>query len=457
MKRLLIILAVIGAVAVGLWPQTPGVNIVIEKNAEKPNLAVPTFRGSGTAQQYMGVFNDTLFQTLQDSGKFKMVPKTVYPLAVPQQPTDFRPPVNGQSQGPWLTDWSNPPVNANYLAYGYSAVQGTGLVLFGYLYNVNLPSTQGAQLLGKIYTGTLDEAGAKKVAEEFAADILKQFGGVSLAGTKIYFVSDRSHTKPNDKEIWSMDYDGSNQKRLTFYNAITTFPCVSPDNSKLAFTTYAKGLPQIFVQSLETGRKLPYYNQNASLNAASDFTPDSRDLLIYSTASGGFAQIYETSADGGNLRRISHSRAIDVEPKANPKTPSEMVFVSDRGGLPQIYRMSIDGADVARLTNGEGEAVNPSWHPDGQHIAFAWTKGYDPGNYNIFVMDIATRTYVQLTHGEGRNENPSWAPDGTHLVYSSKRGRVTQIWTMLADGTNQRQLTTLGNNEKPVWSKPGNP
>lgn len=424
-------------------------SITISKGGEKPSIAVPDFRGAGAAQSYMAVFNQTLFSQLQDSALFKMAPKTVYPLRIPQQPADFREPVNGQSQGVWLTDWSGPPVSANYLAFGYTAVQSNMLVLYGWLYNVQLPSTQGAQLIGKVYTGTLDDAGAKKVAEEFAADILKEFGGASLMGTKIYFVSNRT----GNKEIWSMDYDGSNQTQITAYRSITTFPCVSPDSTKVAFTTYARGGPMIFMHSLETGRKLPFYNQNASMNAASDFTPDSKQLLIYSTAGGGYAQVFETNLDGGNLRRVSHSRSIDVEPKINPKTGAEIVFVSDRGGFPQIYRMSSDGTDVVRLTNGEGEAVNPSWNPDGQHIAFAWTKGYDPGNFNIFVMDIASREVVQLTRGIGRNENPTWAPDGTHLVYSSKRAGSTQLWTMLADGTGQKQITNKGNNEKPVWSK----
>ena len=121
--------------------------------------------------------------------------------------------------------------------------------------------------------------------------------------------------------------------------------------------------------------------------------------------------------------------------------------------MPQLYRMSIDGTDVSRLTTGEGEAVNPSWNPDGQHVAFAWTRGFEPGNYNIFIMDVATRDVVQLTHGAGRNENPVWAPDGVHLTFSSTRGGRTQIYTMLADGTGVQQLTTQGNNEKPVWAK----
>jgi TolB protein len=125
--------------------------------------------------------------------------------------------------------------------------------------------------------------------------------------------------------------------------------------------------------------------------------------------------------------------------------------MSDRGGMPQIYKMNMSGADVQMLSDGEGEAVNPAWHPNGQVIAFAWTKGFAPGNRNIFVMDVATRQYTQLTHGAGVNENPAWAPDGIHLAFSSTREGGQQIWTMLADGTQPRKLTTRGKNLRPVW------
>jgi TolB protein len=430
------------------------------RGGEQPGIAITDMRGSGDAQRVMNVFNETLWNDVQQSGMFRMVAKSMYPLQVPQQPSDFKPsggPASGQRRGqpaaPSLADWASPPVSAQYLAFGYTAVQNNQLVLFGWFYDVTRPDPGAAQIIGKLYFGSLDEDGARKVAREFAADIIGQFGGVSLLGSKIYFVSDRS----GHKEIWSMDYDGSNQTQITHYNSISTFPCVSPDNTKIAFTTWYRGNPSIFIHSLETGRKLPFYNQAASLNAPSDFTPDSKRLLLYSTAAGSYAQIYIANIDGSNLHRISAVRAIEVEPKVNPKTGADLVFVSGRGGLPQIYRMNIDGADIVRLTDGEGEAVNPAWHPDGQKIAFAWTRGFEPGNYNIFIMDVATRAVTQLTHGAGRNENPVWAPDGLHLVYSSKRGRTNQIFTMLADGTQQKQLTTVGNNEKPVWSRSNKP
>jgi TolB protein len=288
------------------------------------------------------------------------------------------------------------------------------------------------------------------VAQEFASDILARFGGKSLMGTRIFFVSNRT----GNKEIWSMDYDGANQKQVTFYKSTSTFPAVSADGTKIAFTSYLRGNPSILIHSVETGRNLRFYNQVASMNAASDFTPDSQQLLLYSTAGNlRYAQLFIANVDGTNFRRLSNSQAIEVEPKVNPKTGREVVFVSGRSGMPQIYKMNMDGADVVRLTTGEGEAVNPAWHPDGQHIAFAWTRGYEPGNYNIFVMDVATQQFVQLTHGTGRNENPSWAPDGRHIVFSSNRSGRQQIWTMRADGTELKPLTTQGVNEKPVWTR----
>jgi TolB protein len=313
---------------------------------------------------------------------------------------------------------------------------------------VGQPNIANAQVVGKRYFGTLDEAGARKVAHEFAADILAHWGATSLFGTKIYFVSDRT----GHKEVWSMDPDGSNQKQITSFKSISIMPAASPDGSKIAFTSFARGNPAIFILSTETGRRLSFYNQVASLNATPDFTPDGKQILYASSASG-YAQIYVANLDGSSLKRISSSRAIEVEPKVNPKTGSDIVFVSGRTGPQQIFRMNFDGTGVERLTNGQGEASNPSWNPDGQHIAFSWTRGYATGNFNLFLMDVANRQFDQLTHSEGRNENPSWAPDGRHLVFMSTRSGSHQIYTMLADGTQVHQLTTSGRNQTPVWGK----
>jgi TolB protein len=409
----------------------------------KPALAVIDFRGAG-AQQYMSAFNSTLFGDLLGSGLFDMKPKSVYPLNNPQRPEDLR--VSDAGQGFALPDWNGTPVNASHLVFGYTAAQNGALVLYGYVDDTRQANPQNAQLMASRYVGSLDEAGAIHVAHEFASDIIQKFGGTaSLLGSRIYFSSKRS----GSDEIWAMDWDGNNQTQLTSLKSLSLYPAVSPDGSRVAFTSWAKGTPRIMMVDTITRRQVQFYNQEASVNANASFTPDGKHIFYASSASG-IEQIYTASVDGQGFRRVSHQDTIQAEPKVNPKNPGLLLYVAGQPH-PQIYQMSAEGVGVERVTNGSGEATNPSWHPDGQHFAFSWTSGIAAGNFNVFVMDIGSRQYVQLTHGEGRNENPVWAPDGRHLVFMSDRSGKYQIYTMLADGTQLKQLTNQGVNRYPVW------
>ena len=440
----------------GLASAHQDVTGTITKGAAKPNVAMPDFRATGaTAPGLMAVFNSTVQGDLQSSPQIKLLPKTLYPLRIPQTPNDLQTGLAETNARPAptpgfrLADWAAPPANANWVGIGYAAEDRGLFVVFGYFYTTSpqITDLKQAQAFGKVYTGSLDQAGAVDAAHHYAADILAQFGGQNLIGSRIVFVSDRT----GSKEIWVMNWDGTDQHQITKYNSITTYPSVSPDGHMVAFTTWSTGYPAIQVFSLDTGRKLPFYNQRASMNAFVSFTPDSKQVVFSSTAAGGAAQLFMANADGTNFHRLTSSGVIEVEPKINPKTGLDLVDVSGRSGLPQVYKMSIEGTDVKRLSAGTGEATNPAWNPDGVHIAFAWTKGFEPGNYNIFVMDVLNGETVQLTSNEGRNENPSWAPDGAHIVYASKRGRQSQIWVMNADGTGKHPLTQTGSNEKPVW------
>ena len=174
-----------------------------------------------------------------------------------------------------------PPISANYLGIGYGAEQTNLFVLSGWFYTTaaNMPGLQQAQIFGKRYTASLDENGAIDAGHRYAANILAQFGGKSLVGTRIVFVSDRS----GSKEIWVMNWDGTDQRQITKFGSISTFPSASPDGRLVAFTTYAGGYPAIQMFSLDTLRKLPFYNQRASMNAFVTFTPDSKRIIFSST------------------------------------------------------------------------------------------------------------------------------------------------------------------------------
>src|ERR1019366_1223925 len=277
----------------------------------KPALAVIDFR-SGGSQAYMGAFNSTLYNDLQNSALFDMKAKSLFPLNNPQRPEDLRPTDGGQGYA--LSDWSGTPVNASHLVFGYTAAQNGALVLYGNVDDTRQQNPQSAQLLSQRYVGSLDEAGAIHVAHEFANDIIQKFGGSgSLLGSRIYFVSKRSGAD----EIWAMDWDGNNQTQLTRLKSLSLMPGISPDGSRIAFTTYAKGTPRLMMIDTMTGRSLPFYNQEASLNAYPSFTPDGKQIYYASTASG-ISQIYTAAVDGQGFRRISHRDEIQVEPKVNP-------------------------------------------------------------------------------------------------------------------------------------------
>ncbi|MBM3738492.1 MAG: hypothetical protein FJW39_22150 [Acidobacteria bacterium] len=447
MMRILTLLLV----AAAAWGQSGTDAILKIIDPALPVIAVPDMRGSAEAQAHMNTFNEVLWKDLESSGWCKMASKSFYPSQAAQQPSDFKPPLGNppQRQGPWFTDFSAPPIEAKYLTVGYTAPQNGRLVLYGWLFDVGQTTVESGQVFGKLYFGDISTDGARKIAHEFAADIIKHLGGTSLFGSKVYFTSNRSGAK----EIWSMDFDGANQKQITREGFLSNFSAISADGTRMAYTSFPRGNASILMMSLETGRKLPFYNQRASTNASPEFTPDGQRLLFASTLAG-VQQIYICNLDGSGIKRIGFSQAVDTEPKVNPKTGNEIIFTSGRSGPPQIYKMNMDGADVVRLTSGAGEAVNPAWHPQGQLIAFSWTGGPDPGSRNIFVMDVATRTLSQpLTSNMGRCENPSFSPDGRHIVFQSTRTGRTQIWSMLANGTGFRQLTTQGSNEEPVWSK----
>jgi TolB protein len=444
-KSIIVTLAALGILGTGLL-FGQDINAWVRGVKGQPALAVIDFRSAGS-QAYMGAFNSTLFNDLQNSALFDMKAKSLFPLNNPQRPEDLRPADGGAGYA--LADWAGAPVNATHLVFGYTGEQNGQLVLYGNLDDTRQADPQSAKLLAQRYVGTPDQAGAIHLAHEFATDIIKQFGGSgSLLGSRIYFVSNRT-SKKGDSEMWVMDWDGNNQQQLSSLARLSDMPSISSDGSRLAFTSWDP-MPKIKILDTVTKRPVSFYNQEASLNANVSFTPDGKSVYYVSTAAGGFPQVYFAGIEGRGLRRISFRDAIEAEPKVNPVNPGLLLFVSGPGAQ-QIYQMSSEGVGVQKITNGEGEASNPAWNPDGKHIAFSWTRGYAAGDWNVFLMDAGTHETIQLTHSEGRNENPVWAPDGKHLAFMSNRSGTLQIYTMLADGTQVQQLTSKGVNKSPVW------
>jgi len=407
---------------------------------EKIRLAASDFKVAAADPRnpdLLKAFNDTLWNDLDHAGIFDLVSKSFYPLEVPGGPTEVR-----------FEAWNTPPPNASMLAFGNLTASGQDLVVQGWLYD--LKNSTSPQVLGKQYKEAASSENARTIAHRFANEIIFRLGGgiAGIAESKIYFVSSRS----GHKEIWAMDYDGANQHEVTRLGSISLSPRISPDGSRIAFSTLAGGGWQIGMYSLDLGR-LVNYPRFGGTNLSPAWSPEGTRLAFSSSRSAD-PEITVVDSSGGNLKRLTTSRGPDVSPVWNPKTGAQIAFVSGRGGLPQIYTMEADGTNVQRLTD-QGYAVSPAWSPNGQFLAFSWMRRYGPGApgaQDIYMMDIVSRQWVQLTHEGGRNDFPSWSPDGRHLIFQSTRAGSEQIWTMLADGTQQQQLTFNGSNTQPNWS-----
>src|SRR5208282_257321 len=332
---------------------------------EKARVAVADEVAGNTGSQPLSqLFTDTLRADLQYSGILDLVSKSFQPQAAPGGPAALVP---GQ--------WTEAPANAQFVAYGTLTASGNTLGVDAWLSDVRTPGAPPA--IGKRYPGSVTTEDVRRVAHEFADEIVMRLsGGVpGIAKTRIAFVSSRS----GNKEIWMMDYDGQEQQQLTRARTIAVTPRWSPDDSRIAYTCLARTF-QICMYSMELGRQVAFQHYGGT-NSSPSWSPDGTKLMFMSSV-GGSPNIYEADSSSGlNLKRITTSGGPDTSPVWNPKTGQQVAFVSGRGGLPQLFLMNADGTSVEKVDLPDmGYMVDPDWSPNGQLLAFSWRR--PDGNFD---------------------------------------------------------------------------
>jgi Tol biopolymer transport system component len=263
-------------------------------------------------------------------------------------------------------------------------------------------------------------------------------------------------------EIFTMNADGTGLVNLTRSGSVNELaPDWSPDGSRIAFVSNRDGNNEIYVMDAD-GSDARRLTTNAAWDNHPSWSPDGTQIAFASERTGN-REIFVMSAAGSSVRQLTFDPNPDTWPEYSPDG-TQLAFTRLRQDVSAVYTIPVDGGSVRQVTPDALNGGQADWSPDGKRFVLVNNHCGACSASDVFTIRTNGRQLTQLTRDFGNNLNPSWSPDGTKIVFWNSRvlssgglSHPADIWAMSADGTGRTNLTnTPGDRDVlPDWGPLG--
>ncbi len=279
---------------------------------------------------------------------------------------------------------------------------------------------------------------------------------LSFDGERVAFAS--ADRRSRNYDIFVMDIQSREQRRVTFAGSLDIHPSWAPDGSRIVFASDAGGVFNLYTVD-ENGENRTRLTNSSGDDIHPDWSPDGSKIAFASDQASAVHQAYWLNPRTGHQKQLTQiSFGIDY-PRWSPDGAKIAFFsaVRDRERWPvgnrQIWQVSADGTGLKSLITDGDYNDEPVISHDLKCIAFKSTRD---DNTDIYIFNRDSRKILRLTRHPSYDSRPSWSPDGKHLVFVSRRSDNADIYKINADGGGLVNLTRSDADESmPVWSPKG--